>query len=137
MRDGKIRQKKGNMKTNSPQVLIDAANSPVQELPPVAHRPDKVHVARPWGFKGTQTLALPSKPRLPPSTPQNWRFLKLVQRGDGYTLLYFATNGALLKADLRILGIPTGTETYGLPREEALALGERIEKAFERLDGRK
>lgn len=68
-----------------------------------------------------------------PLTPRHWRFLKLAPKADGYTLLSFATNGALLKADLRFLKIPTGTRTYGLVLEEAVELGERIEQAFGRL----
>lgn len=122
------------MKTNSPQILIDAANSPVQELPPVGMRPDKPHVARPWGFKGVQTLSPPSKPRGGAARPQGWRFLSWVQKPNGYTLIFFAANDGLLKSDLRILGIPTGTQTWGLGLEEAVELGERIEGAFRRLN---
>lgn len=124
------------MKTNSPQVLIDAANSPVQELPPVGMRPDKPHVARLWGFKGTMVKPADWETKQPykSHTPRHWKHLSLVQRSDGYTLLSFAINGALLKADLRILGIPTGTQTWGLALEEAVELGERIEGAFRRLN---
>lgn len=119
---------------NSPKVLIEAAASPPQELPPVGMRPDKVHVARPWGYKGTMVKPddWHSREARPVITPNHWKCLSLVKRGDGYCLLSFATQTALLKADLRILGIPTSTPTYRLEYEEALRLGDQIEKAFER-----
>lgn len=113
---------------------MDAANSPPQELPPVGMRPDKVHVARPWGFKGTMVKPddWHTREARPVITPNHWKYLSLVRRGDGYCLLSFATQTALLKSDLRILGIPTATRTYSLKHEEALRIGDKIEAAFAR-----
>lgn len=124
------------MKTNSPQILIDAANSPVQQLPPVGMRSSKPHVSRPWGFKGTMVKPHDWETKQPykSHTPTHWKYLSLVQRSDGYTLLSFATNEALLKADLRFLKIPTDTQTWGLGFKEALELGEQIEQAFKKVN---
>jgi hypothetical protein len=118
----------------SPQVLIDAANSPVQELPPVSQRPEKIHIARPWGFKGTMVKPENWETKEPYKSlaPTHWQFLSLSLSDGHYAILSFARHSGLLPGELRVLGHP-GAITHGLDLQSALELGEKLEKAWERL----
>lgn len=100
-----------------------------------ARIPNPPHEGRPWGFKDTHVKppGWETKKQRAVLTPDHWKHISIVKRADGFHLLSFATQTALLKSDLRILQVPAKIKTYGLPHDEAIALGERIEKAFARL----
>ena len=119
--DGQDRQNEG------PQMNLP-------ELLPVALRPDKVHVARPWGFKGTMVKPdnWNTKEPYKSPAPDHWKFLSLAKSGERYSIVSFARNAPLVSGDLKILGFPD-ISTQNLSFASAITLGEKMEKAWDKL----